>query len=107
MVIKEKCNHEMDVRGKSTDQTERLVMKYTITETLNIHESEQAPAESEGQGSLACCRPWGRRQSDRHDLVTEQQQQCCAPRLGKGEDSGVSGKLLCARGQDSMWLRSV
>lgn len=48
MVIKEKCNHEMDVRGKSTDQTERLVMKYTITETLNIHESEQAPADSEG-----------------------------------------------------------
>ena len=26
---------------------------------LNGHEFEQAPGDSEGQGSLACCRPWG------------------------------------------------
>ena len=25
---------------------------------LNGHESEQAPGNSEGQGSLACCSPW-------------------------------------------------
>ena len=25
---------------------------------LNGHESEQAPGDSEGQGSLACCSPW-------------------------------------------------
>ena len=25
---------------------------------LNGHESEQAPGDGEGQGSLACCRPW-------------------------------------------------
>ena len=31
------------------------------------------PGDSEGQGSLACCSPWGRRV--RHDLATEQQQQ--------------------------------
>ena len=30
------------------------------------------PGDSEGQGSLACCSPWGRRV--RHDLATEQQQ---------------------------------
>ena len=29
----------------------------------------------------------------RRDLVTEQQQQYCAPQLGKGEDGGVSRKL--------------
>ena len=26
---------------------------------LNGHEFEQAPGESEGQESLACCSPWG------------------------------------------------
>ena len=36
------------------------------------HEFEQTPGESEGQGSLACCSPWGSERV-RHDLVTEQQ----------------------------------
>ena len=30
---------------------------------LNVHEFEQAPGV-EGQGSLACCSPWGRKESD-------------------------------------------
>ena len=35
---------------------------------LDGHEFEQAPGDGEGQGSLACCSPWGRKQSD----MTEQ-----------------------------------
>ena len=32
---------------------------------LNEHEFKQTPgAGSEGQGSLVCCRPWGRKESD-------------------------------------------
>ena len=31
---------------------------------LDAHESEQAPGDSEGQGSLACCSPWGCKESD-------------------------------------------
>ena len=31
---------------------------------LDGHESEQSPGESEGQGSLACCGPWGHKESD-------------------------------------------
>ena len=31
---------------------------------LTGHESEQAPGDGEGQGSLACCRPWGRKELD-------------------------------------------
>ena len=31
---------------------------------LNGHEFEQAPGDGEGQGSLACCSPWGYKQSD-------------------------------------------
>ena len=29
---------------------------------LNGHEFEQAPGEGEGQGSLACCNPWGHKE---------------------------------------------
>ena len=35
---------------------------------LNGHEFEQTPGDSEGQGSLVYCRPWGRKESD----MTEQ-----------------------------------
>ena len=31
---------------------------------LNGHEFEQAPGVGEGQGSLACCSPWGSKESD-------------------------------------------
>ena len=35
---------------------------------LDRHEFEQAPGIGEGQGSLACCSPWGRKELD----MTEQ-----------------------------------
>ena len=38
---------------------------------LNGHEFEQVLGVGEGQGSLACCSSWGRKESD----TTEQQQQ--------------------------------
>ena len=31
---------------------------------LNGHESEQTPGDSEGQGSLVHCSPWGRKELD-------------------------------------------
>ena len=31
---------------------------------FNGHECEQIQGNSEGQGSLACCSPWGRKESD-------------------------------------------
>ena len=31
---------------------------------LNGHEFEQTPGDSEGQESLACCSPWGHKESD-------------------------------------------
>ena len=39
---------------------------------LNGQEFDQTLGKSEGQGSLACCSPWGYRVG--HDLTTEQQQ---------------------------------
>ena len=31
---------------------------------LDGHEFEQAPGVGDGQGGLACCSPWGRKESD-------------------------------------------
>ena len=31
---------------------------------LNGHEFEQAPGVGDGQGGLACCSPWSRKESD-------------------------------------------
>ena len=31
---------------------------------LNGHEFEPTPGDGEGQGSLACCSPWGHKESD-------------------------------------------
>ena len=31
---------------------------------LNGHEFEQAPGVGDGQGSQACCSPWGQEESD-------------------------------------------
>ena len=31
---------------------------------LNVHEFEQTPGVSDGQGSLASCSPWGHKESD-------------------------------------------
>ena len=42
---------------------------------LNGHEFEQTPGDSEGHGSLACCSPWGHKESDMI-LATEQQHIC-------------------------------
>ena len=39
---------------------------------LSGHEFQQTLRDNEGQGSLACCSPWGRKESDY--LATEQQQ---------------------------------
>ena len=39
-----------------------------MTYRLNEHKFEQAPGGGERQGSLACCSPWGHKESD----MTEQ-----------------------------------
>ena len=39
-------------------------MRWLDSITDSIDEFEQIPEDSEGQGSLACCSPWGRKESD-------------------------------------------
>ena len=40
---------------------------------VNSHGFGQTPGNSDGQGRLACCSPWGLKVG--HDIVTEQKQQ--------------------------------
>ena len=50
---------------------------------LNGHEFEQALGDGEGQGSLVCCSPWGRKElntSERlNQVVRKSRHQCLAP----------------------------
>ena len=36
---------------------------------LDGHEFEQTLGDGEGQGSLACCSPWGRKESDTNERL--------------------------------------
>ena len=36
---------------------------------LNGHVFEQFPGGGDGQGSLACCGPWGRKESDKTEQL--------------------------------------
>ena len=51
---------EGDDRGKGTTEDKIVGWHHR----LNGHEFEKTPGNSEGQGSLACCSPWGCKASD-------------------------------------------
>ena len=38
---------------------------------LNGQEFEQTPGDGEGQGSLVCCSPWGRKESDTTEWLND------------------------------------
>ena len=57
-----------DWRQEEKEMTEKKMVGWH--HWLNEHEFEQSPADGEGQRSLACCSPWGCKESD----TTEQQQ---------------------------------
>ena len=57
---------EKEEKGTTEDKMGRW------SHQLNGHEFEQSPEDSEGQGSLAFCSPWDRKESDTRG--TEQQQ---------------------------------
>ena len=53
--------------GKDWGQEEKRVTEDKMVgwhHWLNGHELEKTPGDSEGQGSLSCCSPWGHKQSD-------------------------------------------
>ena len=52
-----------DWKLKEKEVAEDKTVRYHYQ--LNVHECEQTPGDSEGQGSLASCSPWGLKESDR------------------------------------------
>ena len=55
-------------RRKRERQRVRLLDGITNSMDMSLHEFEQAMGAGDEQGSLACCSPWGRKESD----MTEQ-----------------------------------
>ena len=49
---------------------------------LNGHEFEQTPGDSKGQGSLACCNPWGYKDLDMTEQLNNTPYGCPVPRAG-------------------------
>ena len=53
--------------GEDCGQAERRVTEDEVVgwhRQLNRHEFEQASGDTEGQGSLVCCGPWGHKELD-------------------------------------------
>ena len=49
--------------GKDQEQ-EKKVTEGEMVDSINGHEFEQTLGDSEGEGSLACCNPWDRKELD-------------------------------------------
>ena len=50
------------IKGKMRRGQKRMKLLESITNSMDKY--EQAPGDDEGQGSLACCSPWGRKESE-------------------------------------------
>ena len=60
------CNFDPDA-GKDRGQEEKEAIEDKMAgwhHSVNGHEFDQAPGDSEGQGSLECCSPWGHKELD-------------------------------------------
>ena len=60
--------------GKDWNQEEKGMTEDKMVgwqHQLNGHEFEQAPGDSEGQGSLACCNLWGHKELDRIEQLND------------------------------------
>ena len=69
------CGVGEDYAGKDRRQGKRGIAEDEMAgwhHQLNGHEFEQAPGDSEGQGSLACFSPWHHKESD----MTERLNNC-------------------------------
>ena len=57
---------------------------------LNGHEFEQTPGDGEGQGSLICCGPWGRKVSDTTERLNKNMYMCNIWNIRKSESDSCS-----------------
>ena len=62
------CSHCTRKEEKNVTEDEMVEWHHR----LNGHEFEQTSGDSEGQGSLTCCRPWGCKELDMTELAKSQ-----------------------------------
>ena len=53
-----------NIEGRRRRGQQRMRWLDGITDQLDGHDFEQALGVGDGQGSLVCCSPWGRKESD-------------------------------------------
>ena len=63
-----------DWRREEKGMTENEMVEWH--HQLNGHEFEQPPGVDEGQGSLACCSPWGHKESDMTEWLNWTENNC-------------------------------
>ena len=61
---------------------------------LDGHEFEQAPGVSDGQGSLACCSPWGCKESDTTEQLNNNNLWFCMVQYGNMIICAIEGKKI-------------
>ena len=52
------------IEGKRRRGRQRMKWLDGITDSMDMNLSEQISGDGEGQGSLACCSPWGQKELD-------------------------------------------
>ena len=72
-----------DWRQKGTAEDEMVGWHHWF----NGLQFEQTPEDSEGQGILACCSPWGRKESDTTELLNNNNNNISSWVLGNGPSS--------------------
>ena len=71
----EDCDAGKDWRQEEKGTTEDKVVGWN--HQLNGHEFEQAPGVGDGQGSLACCRPWGGKEMNTTQWLNQTEDTLC------------------------------
>ena len=66
---------------------------------LNGHEFEQTLGNSEGQGSLACCSPWGCKVSDMTELLNN--------KTNVLEEGDSDFSIVCSCSTVAMWIQKT
>ena len=61
---KEPTQRKKPTLGKIKGRRRRGRQRMRWLDSMNGHKFEQTPGDSKGQGSLACCSPWGCKESD-------------------------------------------